>query len=195
MLAEQLVSEFQGFVHRVDGCRKVHALGKTAVEFRHQNELRFLLRPRNGESFVGADLEVFFKLVLNGCRRRQAIEGFFEFRRTGSFNTFGQENDYTALLNGAGGIVHGLLHLIDIDVFWPAAAGSDDEIGLTRNLASVYLIDELTGFFMSFDVVAGEDPQELVLSIKDGVQKEERASLGKECDPFHLVVVAGVAFH
>ena len=66
VLAEQLVSEFQGFVHRVDGCRKVHALGKTAVEFRHQNELRFLLRPRNGESFVGADLEVFFKLVLNG---------------------------------------------------------------------------------------------------------------------------------
>ena len=87
VLAEQLVSEFQGFVHRVDGCRKVHALGKTAVEFRHQNELRFLLRPRNGESFVGADLEVFFKLVLNGCRRRQAIEGFFEFRRTGSLTT------------------------------------------------------------------------------------------------------------
>ena len=47
---------------------------------------------------------------------------------------------------------------------------------------------------MSFDVVAGEDPQELVLSIKDGVQKEERASLGKECDPLHRVVLAGVAF-
>ena len=48
---------------------------------------------------------------------------------------------------------------------------------------------------MSFDVVAGEDPQELVLSVKNGVQEEKRASLGKEGYPFHLVVVAGVAFH
>ena len=46
---------------------------------------------------------------------------------------------------------------------------------------------------MSGDVVAREHAQEFVLGIENGVEEEQRTTLGKERDAFHLVFIARIA--
>ena len=188
-----LLGDFKRFLDGVDGARKEHVLGKLTIETRHEDVTGVRDRARDGKSFVGADAEVGFEFGLDGFRSLQTAEGLFEHLGTRAFLAVGQKNHYAAFANGAHGVVHRLLHLVDVDVLREAAAGGDYEVGELRDHAPVDFIDEFAGFLVSGDVVAREHAQEFVLGIENGVEEEQRTTLGKERDAFHLVFIARIA--
>ena len=180
----------KGLLDGVDGAREEHVLRELAVKARHEDVAGLLDRARDGVGLVRADLEVGFKLGLDGGRSLEAAESLLEHLGARAFLAVGEQDHDAVLPDGAGGVLHGLLHLVDVDVLGIAAAGDDHHVGELRNDAAVDLVDELAGFLVRGDVVAREHAQELVLGVQDGVEEEERAALGEERDALHLVLVA-----
>ena len=151
-------------------------------------------------SLVGPDDEPVFDLFFNGVDTAQTFAGLFQHSAAAAFLAFRQQDHCASFTAGQHGVVHGLLHLVYVDVLRVPAAGNDDHVCLLGNLYPVDLVHELAGFFMGSDVIPGEHPQETVFRIQNGVEQENAAApflhgVGPQGHPFHLVVVDRVSFH